>query len=561
MIRTTVVSMLVGVLAASVLIAAEPASDLYARGLVQEHAAGHLEEAIRLYTQAAHAAGADRELAARALVRAAGCAEKLGHQTHAADLYAEVMRSYPEQRPQVSLAQKRLTILRRHAPPGASKPRAADARLPRSTAAVFERYCVRCHNPSMRSAGLDLASMTERPIAEDTGAWEQVVRRLVARREPPPGLPRPDEDTYRAVTASLEQGLDDAYAANRPLKEVERVDDAELAARLAAFIWNGAPDSSVLDDAKHGRLHDPPVLERQVVRMLRDPKSESLIDGFFAGWLSLDRLKNASPNPSLYPQVDANLVQAMDTETRLFLQSQLRDDRDASEIWTADYTYVNARLARHYGLSGITGQEFRRVTWPDRERAGILGQAGILMALSPPSRTSPTTRGRFVLSRFLGIDAPNPPANVPALVEHAANAGTMRDRLRAHKLNPSCASCHQLFDPLGLALENFDPTGAWRTMDGGLPIDASGTFVDGTSFDGPAGLRTELLKYRDAYYTSITRQLLAYALHRKAGHVYDYEMPAVRAIVRDAAPGGSRWSSLVVGIAASEPFQLKQQVP
>jgi len=300
-----------------------------------------------------------------------------------------------------------------------------------------------------------------------------------------------------------------------------------------------------------------------VVRMLRDPKSASLVDGFFAGWLSLDRLKKARPDPSLYPQVDADLVQAMDTETRLFLESQLRDDRDAVEIWTADYTYLNARLARHYGLSGITGQDFRRVTWPDDRRAGILGQAGILMALSTPSRTSPTTRGRFVLSRFLGVGAPSPHANVPALIEHPPPRATMRDRMRAHKVNPSCASCHSMFDPFGLALENFDATGAWRTMDGGAPIDASGTFVDGTPFDGAAGLRAALVKQRDAYYTTVTQRLLAYALHRKgnAGQVYDYEMPAVRKVVRDAAASGYRWSSLLAGIAASAPFQMKHLVP
>jgi hypothetical protein len=300
--------------------------------------------------------------------------------------------------------------------------------------------------------------------------------------------------------------------------------------------------------------------------MLRDQKSAGLVDGFFARWLSLDKVTQTRPDPSLYPEIDADLVQAMDTETRLFLGSQLREDRDAVEIWTANYTYVNARLARHYGLPGISGQDFRRVTWPDERRAGILGQAGILMALSKPSRTSPTTRGRFVLARFLGLDSPSPPANVPALVESApasTSAGTIRDRIMAHKVNPSCASCHTIFDPLGLALENFDATGEWRTTDGGAPIDASGTFVDGTPFDGPAGLRAGLLKYRDAYYTSLTQHLLAYALNRngKAGQVYDYEMSAVRRIVDDAAAGGYRWSSILAGIAASAPFQMKHPVP
>jgi Protein of unknown function (DUF1592)/Protein of unknown function (DUF1588)/Protein of unknown function (DUF1585) len=563
MMRDAVLPGLVVMLALSVPVTAQQAPELYQQGLVQEHAMGHLEDAIALYTRAARAAGVDRALAARALVRAAGAYAKLGHTADAANVYAEVMRTYPEQRAEVSLAQERMHILRSQTPVGISKTRAADVGVSSSTAPVLERYCVRCHNAGNRSGGLDLASLNERHVAEHTGLWEQVVRRLLAKRDPPAGAPRPDDETYRAVTARLQQALDAAYAANRTLKEAERADDVELAARLATLIWNAVPDASLLADAQRGRLHEPAILNHQVVRMLRDPKSASLVGAFFSGWLSLDIVKKAGPDPSLYPHIDADLLQAMETETRLFLESQLRDDRDAVEIWTADYTYVNARTARHYGLSGVTGQEFRRVTWPDDRRAGILGQAGILMALSMPSRTSPTTRGRFVLSRFLGVDAPSPPANVPALAEHQTDPGTMRDRMRAHKVNPSCASCHSMFDPLGLALENFDATGGWRTTDGGSPIDASGTFVDGTPFDGPSGLRAGLLKYRDAYYTSLTQQLFAHALNRKgmAGQVYDYEMPAVRKIVRGAAASGYRWSSILTGIGASAPFQMKHLVP
>jgi hypothetical protein len=534
-------------------VAAQEALELYQQALVQEHATGHLEGAIALYTGAARAADAGRPLAARALVRAAGCYEKLGRPTDAANLYAEVMRTYPEQRGEIRLIQERLRILRRQPPVGMSV----------SIMSMLERYCVRCHNGGNRSGGLDLASLKERPVAENTGLWEQVVRRLLARRDPPAGAPRPDDEMYRAVIPGLQQDLDAAYAANPAQSGSERVDDTELAARLATLIWNAVPDASLLDDAKRGRLHDPQVLNRHVVRMMRDPKSAQLVDTFFAGWLSLDRIEKARPDPSLYPQIDADVLRAMETETRLFLESQLREDHDAVDIWTANYTYVNARLARHYGLPGITGQEFRRVTWPDDSRAGILGQAGMLMELSMPSRTSPTARGRFVLSRFFGVDSPSPPANVPSLVESPAKAGTMRERMLAHKVNPSCASCHAMFDPLGLALENFDATGAWRTMEGGSPIDASGTFVDGTRFDGPAGLRTGLLMHRDAYYTSLTQQLVAYALHRKgrAGQVYDYEMSTVRKIVSDAAVRGYRWSAILAGIAASAPFQLKRPVP
>ena len=329
-----------------------------------------------------------------------------------------------------------------------------------------------------------------------------MTRRLRARRDPPVGAPRPDDATYRSVVSRLEEALDAAYAANRTLLPVERVTDTELAARLATFLWNGVPDAPLLEAARRGDLHDPAALNRQVLRMLRDPRSVSLVDNFFAPWLSLDRLKTAQPDPSLYPQVDAELLQAMDTETRLFLQSQLRDDRDAVELWTANYTYVNERLGRHYGLSGISGKEFRRVTWPDTNRAGLLGQAGPLTALSMASRTSPTVRGVFVLTRFLGMDAPAPPANVPPLAEQPASRRA-RCAIACWPTRPirPARAVMRMFDPLGLALENFDATGGWRITDGGSPIDASGTFIDGTRFNGPAELRAGLLKYRDAYYT------------------------------------------------------------
>jgi len=553
-------------LAGSVPLMAQQAPELYQRGLVQEHAAGHLEDAIALYMQAAQAAGADRALAARALMRAAGSYEKLGQRSDAANVYAEVLRAYPERSAEGSLAQERLSILR-NAPVGISKKdRAVMGDVSPSTALMLDRYCDRCHNAGNRSGGLDFASLIGRPVGENAGPWEKVVRRLQARRDPPVGAARPDGETYRDVIATLQQALDATYATNRTLIDAERADDAELARRVATLLWSAVPDAPLLADAKRGRLHEPGVLTGHVERMLRDPKSVSIVDGFFARWLSLDKVTQVRPDPSFYPEIDADLVQAMYTETQMFLESQLRDDRDAAEIWTANYTYVNARLARHYGLSGVSGQSFRRVTWPDDRRAGILGQAGILMALSKPSRTSPTTRGRFVLARFLGVDSPSPPANVPALVESppaATSVGTVRDRMLAHKVNPSCASCHTMFDPLGLALENFDATGVWRTMDGGAPIDASGTFIDGTPFDGPAGLRAGLLKYRDAYYTSLTQQLLAYALNRngKTGQVYDYEMSAVRKIVGDAAANGYRWSSILAGVTASAPFQMKHLVP
>lgn len=555
---------LVALLAVSIGLAAQSAQDLYQRGLVQEHASGDLTQAIALYTQASRAAGTDRGLAARALMRIAGCHEKLGDDAAAASAYAEVVRGYPEQRAEVGVAQQRLDVLRRATRAGATSPRDpgsgdASASLMRP---VVEKYCAGCHNPRNQAGALDLDAPSRRSVGENPAVWEKVARRLRARRDPPIGAPRPDEATYHAVVAGLEKALDASYAENRPLP-AERVSANELAARLAAFLWRDAPDASLLEAARRGGLHEPATLNRQVLRMLRDQKSASLIDTFFASWLSLDKLK-AAHDPSLDAQVDAGLLQAMDTETRLFLASQLREDRDAIELWTADYTFVNESLARHYGLVGAFDKEFRRVTWPTVHRAGLLGQAGPLTALSLAGRTSPTVRGVYLLTRFLGIDAPVPPANVPPLPDRPANQpGTMRDRMRLHRQNPACASCHSMFDPLGLALENFDATGRWRDTDGGSPIDVSGTFVDGTRFDGPVELRAGLLRYRDAYYSGLTQRLLAYALNRKgnAGRVYDYEMPAVRKVVRDAASSGYRWSSILAGIAASAPFQMKSVVP
>lgn len=566
MSRTTVVAgALVALLTISVGLAAQSAQDLYQQALVQEHASGDLKQAITLYTQAAKIAGPDRALAAQALMHVAGCQEKLGDDTAALNAYAEVVQRYPEQRAMVGMAQQRLDVLRR-----ATRGGDAAARTPGTSVggfpvirAVVDTYCANCHNPRSQAAGLDLDSLSHKSISENSGVWEKVARRLLARHDPPAGVRRPDEATYRAVVAEIEKALDASYANNRPLAAAERVSELELATRLSAFLWKDVPDASLLEAVERGDLSEPAILQRQVLRMLRDPKSANLVDTFFAPWLSLDKLKGASGRPP-GAQLDAELLQAMETETRLFIASQVRDDRDALELWTAEYTYVNDRLARHYGLPGVFDHQFKRVTWPNATRAGLLGQAGPLTMLSLDGRTSPTVRGVYLLTRFLGIDAPPPPANVPPLPEQPEHqAGAMRERLVAHKQNPSCASCHSRFDPLGLALENFDAAGRWRANDGGAPINGTGRFADGTSFDGPAGLRAGLQRYRDAYYSGLAQRLLAVALNRKgnAGRVYDYEMPVVRKIVHDAAANGYRWSAIFAGIAASRPFQMKSVVP
>jgi len=556
-------------MALSLALAAQNAQELYQRGLVQEHSNGNLTEAIKLYSQAAKAAGKDRALAAKALIRLAGSEEKLGHQAEAANAYAEVVRAYPEQRAEAATAQDRLNQLRR-----TRSDRSQNSQVEGSTDAsavtepVFESYCNNCHNASNRSGGLDFRSLNARNVSEDTAVWENILRRLRARRDPPMNLPRPDDKTYRSLISKLEQALDRAYSAktlpNSPIPIAERVTDVEWATRIAALVWGSAPDASLLEDARNGSLHESGVLERQVIRMLREPKSTRLISNFLEPWLSLDQPSKNPLDAAVFPQVDAELLQSMQTETHLFLEAQLRENRPVLELWTANYTYLNDRLARHYGITGVSGRSFQRVAWRDSSRAGILGMSGLLATLSSSSRTSPTRRGIYLVTKFLGVDPPVPPANVPPLSDTStARAGSMRERLAAHKLNPSCANCHGGFDSLGLGLENFDAAGQWRTTDGGAPIDASGAFIDGTRFNGPAELRAALLKYRDAYYTNVTQQLLAYALNRKgkSGRLYDYEMPSVRAIVRSAAAKDYTWSSIISGVVTSAPFQMKNLVP
>jgi hypothetical protein len=290
----------------------------------------------------------------------------------------------------------------------------------------------------------------------------------------------------------------------------------------------------------------------------------NLVTGFFEPKFNLDNLDKSSPDPASFPQFDPTSLQAMRIETRMFLDSQVKEDHGALELWTANYSFLNEPLARHYGIPNVTGAEFRRVTLPGNNRAGLLGQGSVLTLTSQSSRTSPVSRGAWVLKNIFGTTAPDPPPNVPALrIPAGTPPQTMRELLAAHESNPACANCHAIFDPLGFALENFDGVGQWRNLDGGAMIDASGTFPDGSRFNGPAEFRAGLLKFRDAYTTSMTQQLLGYALGRKARswRLFDYEMPAVRAILKDSAASDYRWSSIISGIVKSAPFQMKNIVP
>ena len=338
------------------------------------------------------------------------------------------------------------------------------------------------------------------------------------------------------------------------------VSDIDLASRLAFFLWSSIPDDELLDLSERGNLRDPGVLEQQVQRMLRDPRSQAFVNNFASEWLSLRALATAKPDQNVFSDFDENLRDAFRREAELFFESIMREDRSVLEFLDADYTFLNNRLAEHYQIPGVYGSHFRRVQLSDGKRGGLLGQGAILTATSYDNRTSPVTRGKWVLENLLGTPPPPPPPNVPFLKEQSAGDKilTMRERMEQHRANPVCASCHKLMDPLGFALENFDGIGKWRTAEGGTPIDPSGVLPDGTMFQGPAELRKALLTKREGFVTTVTEKLLTYALGR--GLEY-YDAPAVRKITREAAPNEHRWSSLILGIVRSTPFQKRSSHP
>lgn len=339
---------------------------------------------------------------------------------------------------------------------------------------------------------------------------------------------------------------------------VHRISDVELASRLSFFLWSSIPDDELLAVAERGKLSDTSVLVGQVRRMLADPRSQALVKNFAGQWLFLRNLARIQPDPAVFPNFDENLRQALKQETELLIESTLREDRSVADLLNTDYTFVNERLAEHYGIKGIYGSEFRRVAVSDPNRWGLLGQAAILAVTSYPNRTAPTIRGKWVLEQLLGTPPPPPPPNVPSLKDDAsAKTMTMRQRMEQHRASPSCAACHRLMDPVGFSLENFDGLGRWRDSAGpGMgPIDSSGVLPDGTAFNGPAGLRDVLLGKRDQFVEAFTERLLTYALGRG---LEQYDRPVVRKITREAAADGQRWSSIILGIVNSAPFQMRR---
>ena len=338
---------------------------------------------------------------------------------------------------------------------------------------------------------------------------------------------------------------------------VYRISDLELASRLSFFLWSSIPDDELLEAAEAGTLREPGVLGAQVRRMLADPRAAVLARNFGGQWLFVRNLRAVDPDASAYPEFDDNLREAFRRETELFLEHQLRDDRPLVELLTADHTFLNERLARFYGVRNVYGAHFRRVRMPDPRRAGLLGHASILTVTSYATRTSPVVRGKYLLDNILGAPPPPPPPNVPALEETAAagHGASIREQMEQHRRSPACASCHQRMDPLGFALENFDGIGQWRDDDGGAPIDASGLLPDGTAFTGPADFREALLERRGEFVRTVTEKLLTYALGRA---VAAHDMPAVRRILSESASDDHRWSSLVLGIVESRPFQMRR---
>ena len=340
--------------------------------------------------------------------------------------------------------------------------------------------------------------------------------------------------------------------------EPYRLSDVALASRISFFLWSSLPDDELLEAAAEGALQDPGEIERQVRRMLADPRAEALARNFAGQWLRLRNISGALPSDVIFPNFGESLRQDFVRETELFFHSILREDRRVTDLLTADFTFLNERLARHYGIPGVYGSDFRRVELADGNRRGLLGQGSILTVTSYPDRTSPVGRGKWVLENVLGTPPPPPPPNVPELepAEETGQVLAMRERMEQHRANPVCASCHRMMDPLGLALENFDATGRWRGhMPGGTAIDASGTMPDGTAFDGPDGMRDLLVRNPEQFATVVTEKLLTYALGRGVEH---YDATSVRRILREAAGSDYGLASLVVGVVKSTPFRMRR---
>jgi hypothetical protein len=341
-----------------------------------------------------------------------------------------------------------------------------------------------------------------------------------------------------------------------------RIADTDLASRLSFFLWGTVPDQELQTLANQGRLSAPGVLEKQAKRMLADPRADALGSRFAGQWLRLQDIDKVHPDPNNYPNFDDNLAGSMRRETEMFFNSLVREDRSLLDLFRADYTFVNERLARHYGFPGVSGDEFRRVQYPDDTRRGLLGQGSMLVQTSLANRTSPVLRGKWVMEVLMGTPPPPPPDDVPAFENTATAQGgrmlTTRERMEMHRVNPTCNSCHRFMDPIGLALDNFDVTGKWREREFGMPLDTKGEYYDGTPVSTPADLRVALLKRPLPLVRTFTENLLAYALGRRVEYP---DQPAVRAIAKAAEANDYKLSTFVLGVIRSDAFQMKRAEP
>ena len=416
-------------------------------------------------------------------------------------------------------------------------------------ATVVSTYCAGCHNGVMKSpSGVLLDQFDTAKIADQPGLWIRAYRQVQAGTMPPVGARRPDRAGYDAILDSIETAL----GAGAALPEAS---SQEIATRLALMLWNTSPDAPLLNDAQGNGLTNAVMLQHQVRRMLADERAAAFVARFFFPWLGLDQLAKADPDKAAFPDYDVSLRDAMARETELFLLSQLREDRDPVELWNADYTFLNEQLARHYGVTGVIGTEFRRVRFAAPERAGLLGQGSVHMVTSrhQPGNgpfTSPAARSVWVRLHFLGAALPRPfPGAQPVRPDLPITPQT-----RTLPAEP-CANCHRNFFPLGYALENFDPIGRWRTQDQIGPVDASGSFVDGASTNGVVELRNVLLQRPDAFRTTITEQLLAYAAEKpvNASRLMPDTLVPARHVLRGMTP--VRWSSIIAGVVSAKPVE------
>jgi hypothetical protein len=440
---------------------------------------------------------------------------------------------------------------------------AQNATTPPTPSAVMRTYCVSCHSGPAPKGGISLDRIDADTPGKDVEAWEQVVRQLRARTMPVMGAARPNSRTYDSLVSDLTGAIDRAATARKPLTELE------IASRLARLLWNAEPDRPLLDAVAHGQLAAPAVLQAHVRRMLDDARSSAFITGFFSPWLSLGDLMTMKSDRGLFPEFDDELRNAMQRETELFISSQLRDDRNPLELWTANYTFLNERLARHYGLPGISGPEYRRVIWPDGKRAGLLGQGSILTLTSylynaypvDVPTTSPAQRAKWVLTRALGVNPPATIQNVPSADFPFVKHTPLVEQSRTFPATP-CLSCHRSFFPLSYGLENFDMLGRWRTDYGPGAINASGTMVDGTAFSGPVELRRALLERGDAFLNLLTEKLLAHAISGPSAIVQStppVHMSIVRGVLKESESHNYSWSSLIAAIAKAPARDDKRQ--